>query len=152
MKKTVDATRPLSFEITQEDVDQAVPLDKNHCVIANALRHKSALITHVSVGASVTRITMGDKITRYLTPNFLRDALNNFDTTNKWYLPPGSYKLYPPSPGKTLDAMKTRNETTNKDRERNKYGKTGRNKMHVINRRVIEFKKIQELETKKKEG
>src|SRR5439155_15640808 len=100
-----DATDVLSFTITAKDVAKAKINDKNHCVVAEAIR-KMPGVLGIEVGIEVTRILMDTgEILRYRTPEGLATAARIFDKTEKWDLPLGTYSLHPPSPSMSLEQI-----------------------------------------------
>jgi hypothetical protein len=143
-----DATRILTFEITDDDVLHAIRKDKANCVIAQALKATPGVLS-VEVGITSTRITTADKVTRYRTPYVLRDALSNFDQTGHWDLPSGVYLIHPPQHHDRLDTIAKRNATHPK--RKGHYKTTGRNKIHRVNSRVIEYAALKAA-TKAAEG
>ena len=108
-----DATRRFVFEITKEDVKNAVPRNPERCVIRQAIHHTLPMITEIWVGASVTVLTVRETKTdefvkyRYGTPHILNVALNQFDQTGDWGLPPGIYYLGKIEPARRLQVRNT---------------------------------------------
>lgn len=114
--KVVDATMPLKFEITKQNVASAKCKDPKQCVIAQAMR--AALgdyIEEFEVGAFVTKVTFAGRVVRYRTPIVLARALRHFDRTGRWDLPPGMYGLRPLSASRRLgqSAGRTKNGKAN---------------------------------------
>ena len=139
-----DATDVLSFTINAKDVATAKINDKNHCVVAEAVR-KVPGVLGIEVGIDITRILMdtGD-ILRYKTPQGLANAARIFDKTEQWDLPLGTYSLHPPPPSMSLKQIhKEHRERKIKGRkDKPMYNiKTGRN-TPKFNSRHIEFAKI----------
>ena len=113
--KVKDATRPLEFRITNEQVKIARQGDPQHCVVAEGL---SACLGDyfdgVEVGAAFTKVYTGDKVTRYRTPKALRKAIPVFDRTGKWLLPPGTYRLLTVDPAHKLGHKKKKSKPKKK--------------------------------------
>lgn len=141
MKGLVDAKRSFLFSIDNQDVKIAKRHDKNHCVIACALRDVLG-ISKVEVGARTVRVWNGGKVVRYMTPTYLTTALKNFDSTGKWNLPDGVYRLNPPPVSQTLEGKTIQRAAEQRKAHRRKYPAKRNNKMRQINPRVIEFAKI----------
>lgn len=98
--KKKDATRPLVFSVTSENVEDAVCSDPSHCVLALALKDCFGdLFEDVQVGITCTKLYRGDgTVVRYRTPLALREALKTFDRSGKWLMPEGEYRLLPVAP------------------------------------------------------
>lgn len=93
-RKIVVARGPLEFTIKQRDHENAKCGDPAECVIAQALlRCVGEVFVGVQVGAKVTKVITDTKVIRYGTPSKLKEALQKFDKTGIWKLPPGVYKL-----------------------------------------------------------
>lgn len=98
---SVDATEPLTLEITQKSIDTATPKCAGSCVIAQAVKeHFGKKLEDIEVGATTTKIKVGGIIYRYTTPSRLRTSLLCFDITKKWDLPPGQITLLIRKPSK----------------------------------------------------
>lgn len=104
--KVKDADRPLYFIVDDESVYAGHRRDKNHCVLACALRERIPSAVTVEVGSSITKIRYKRKIVRYATPSSLRRELRKWDQTGRWQLPPGSYHLNPVPEERKLGARR----------------------------------------------
>jgi hypothetical protein len=139
-----DAIRKLGFEITKEDVLSAIPLDKSHCVIHNAIQNSLPFVTEIEVGARVTVLTTRDSRSgsqikmRYHTPDVLKNGLNTFDKTGNWDLKPGAYYLLPPSNCERLATIAAARANRGKIKKEPKQWPAGRPKA-PLNPRYIAF-------------
>lgn len=82
-----DYTRPprIDFQVTQKHIDDAVPRDSGHCMIADALRDAYPQATYVSVDLATIRFTDESAGFRYiyLTPGYAQKALIDWDAGEK---------------------------------------------------------------------
>jgi hypothetical protein len=95
----LDATRKLTFTVTQEDIDNADPRKPQSCVVARGINRSIPVEVSIDVGTRIVHLTFPDRTLRYATPELLSHAVRNFDKNFKWDLPPGVYELnvLPPS-------------------------------------------------------
>lgn len=98
-----DASKPLRFIIDPVHIESGACGDPQKCVIAQSLLDAVPLLSDVEVGSTITKVVIGDKCVRYMTPPRLRAALRVFDVTGKWNLPPGVYVLPIPRSGYKLN-------------------------------------------------
>ena len=95
-----DPIHAVSFEITKEDIKKAVCKDPSKCVVAQAIRRQFTMAgegTGIEVGSNISKVFIAgiETVFRFFTSGKLGDSLKEFDTTGKWPLPPGVYKLLP---------------------------------------------------------
>lgn len=128
----LNAVSRLIFVITAGMIGKAVRYEKAKCVVALALKDRKD-IADVLIGASVSTVTFtSGRVVRYRTPTILRDALNRWDRTGDWELPPGTYYLEVPAKPKTKYVKhKTANVVT--------FYTSGRRRRAARNPRHIEF-------------
>lgn len=84
--KVVDAVKPLTFNVTAVHHAYAKCKDPSNCVIAQAVKDSNIGefgLENIFVGATITKIRLGDRVIRYRTPAKLRAALIEFDNTGK---------------------------------------------------------------------
>lgn len=137
--KTIDATKPIWLEITEENVADAVCGDPEQCVIAQAFRsHCGDLFETIEVGATVTKVVRRDGVkVRYRTGALLRSALLHFDRTGQWDLPPGDYRLAPPHRSMRLENQPNNlHKMTQKQKNSPKKGRKKRKKVAPPTRRI----------------
>jgi hypothetical protein len=106
---TKDATKPLIFIISKDNIEAGECKNPNECVIAKAIQKTLGdFCDQIEVGCSITKLITGNTVVRYATPNNLRKAVKSFDLTGEWSLPPGEFKLLPPSKTAKLGARPSR--------------------------------------------
>jgi hypothetical protein len=90
-KKVVDATKPLSFVVTNQECKRGKPNDPCECAAALAIKrsHPGAIIAHVH--RSFSFVELPDKVIRYKTSGGLRDQTIRYDASKKF--DPGAYTL-----------------------------------------------------------
>lgn len=95
------ATKPLEFEITEEDVKNATCGDPRACVVAQALTRKlQDFFDWVEVGSRTTKVICSDRVISYRTSEQLSRGIIVFDATGNWFLKPGWYYLNRDEPSK----------------------------------------------------
>jgi len=111
-KKRVDAKRRVSMNITQSDIDGAVPGDGESCVAALcALRAFSAAHVYFYKATIYVQWDEGDIIFRYKPSGPLyRNVIRILDDPDKPNsdIQPGVYDLLPPPPGQRLGLNRSR--------------------------------------------
>lgn len=131
----LDAKQRLWFSILPKHVQRAKRLSKDDCVLAQALKDRPGIVA-VLIGASVSTVTIKNRVTRYRTPPVLREALNHFDRTGYWGLPAADYFLdVMPPPAEKIKS---------KGKNIVRFYANGRKRRVPLNPRLIEF-----LKTKK---
>lgn len=110
-----DATRPLTFEITEKHVKAAKCGDPSACVIAQAVTELCGdMFEKIEVGAKITKVyRIDNKVIRYVTSERLSKALIHWDKTQDWLLPPGKYRLLPPRGNNRAGIKKATGSKTN---------------------------------------
>ena len=93
--------------ITQEDIQLGETCSTKSCVIAEAIK-RDTRIDAVEVGKSITKITIAGVVTRYSPKASLIKAIDEFDKTGKWNLPPGTYRFYAPKGTQKLGSRPSR--------------------------------------------
>lgn len=70
-----------TVEVTQDDIDLAIPKTSSHCMIADAIQRILPDAKFVSVDLATIRLTVPKDQVRYtyLTPTFVQAALLDFD-------------------------------------------------------------------------
>lgn len=127
-----DATRPLTFEITEKHVAAASCGNPEACVIAQAItEHCGDMFERIEVGASVTKLyRIDNKVIRYITTDRLKRALIHWDQTGNWMLPPGKYRLNPPTTSRRLEnqppASGKRGDPNNRRKRKKTYNQPTR--------------------------
>lgn len=109
-REVLDATKPITIQITSKHLEKAVRCNGNRCVIAKAF-DDSALgefYDGIEVGLTVTKISLNNKILRYATPRELHPAIKYFDKTGQWNLSEGFYKFSVLSPSMKLNGRPSR--------------------------------------------
>lgn len=94
--KILDATKPLSVEVTEADVDHAIRKDQTHCAIALACMRGNGWKPKAVI-ATRSRLYMVDKkdtAVRYLMPPNAVRELTSFDRGASFT--PGVYRMTPP--------------------------------------------------------
>ena len=123
--RVMDSDKPLNFIITPAHHKAALESASGgcscptECVIAQALDQAiPGGFSKVEVGARITKITCEATMTivRYSTPAVLKSALQLFDKTKQWDLPPGTYKLYPLDKSLRMDTKRSRWHTKKKEK------------------------------------
>lgn len=86
----------IRIQVTQDQIDYAVPRNSSHCMIADAVKTSVPLADHVSVDLQTIRFSRPDIRKRYiyLTPRVAQLALVNWDAGIK--PPPFSFRLSSP--------------------------------------------------------
>lgn len=122
----MDATKPLSFEITKKCCQLAKRRDSQGCVIAQAL-HASIgdLCEGIFVGSNIIKIVTSDRIVRYTTPYKIRKQIPDFDKTGEWNLPLGQYTLQPVPLSRRLGSHKRWDKWRKTKKKKNQPRKGG---------------------------
>lgn len=91
-----ESKRDLVVDVTQADVDTAIPNAKDYCVFAEACKRDNKVgsrLIAVEVGAKILKLiyhsSRAIKIVRYIVDPDARQALLHFDHTSEWTLPLG---------------------------------------------------------------
>ena len=150
MLKVSEPRKPLRFEITPKHCDGAKRVGPCNCVIAQALMNKfGARLLEVQVLPTITCLMWSGGVThRYQTPRILRTALENWDKTGQWDLPPGVYELLPVHKSQTRRAQTERAKNRRLKGDVNmakRYPFSGKGRRRPLSPRVINLKLIQEL-------
>lgn len=105
-----DALQSLTIQIKQSHAKTAIKCDGNNCVIARAFKASllGQFIVGVEVGMVITKVRVGEKILRFATPSKLRPFIREFDATNVWNVPSGSFEFKPLSATLKLGARPSR--------------------------------------------
>lgn len=114
----VDAVTPLTFGVTQRDVDMGGVKAPEACAFALACKRKRHS-SDVRVYLSVTYIKSRNCWIRYLTPHSMRTEIVAFDRGGTFS--PGTYTLMPPG---TARAVGARPKVRNPRGPRTRYHKT----------------------------
>lgn len=89
-----DATKPMSFHVTAQDVMGSRCRSWTECAGANAIKRETGAET-VWVKRTITVLAFPNgNITRYRNPMMLTRAIEQYDVTGG-YFPEGMYRLYP---------------------------------------------------------
>lgn len=74
------APRP-TIEVTQKEIDEAIPRHSGHCMIADSIRRQIPNAKHISVDLQTIRFSDPKKMLRYtwLTPRFPQKVLAEWD-------------------------------------------------------------------------
>jgi hypothetical protein len=83
------------IEVTEADIDAAIPKDSGHCAIADAIARQVSGATRVTVDLQTIRWTDSDKGERYtyLTPRAAQVLLLDFDQGEREYCRPLTFRL-----------------------------------------------------------
>jgi hypothetical protein len=84
-----------TIEVTQTDIETAVPKDSGHCAIADAIARQIPGASRVTVDLQTIRWTDTEKGERYvyLTPRVAQALLLDFDQGERDYCQPLSFRL-----------------------------------------------------------
>tara|TARA_R110000824_G_scaffold12903_5_gene56311 strand:+ start:1432 stop:1863 length:432 start_codon:yes stop_codon:yes gene_type:complete len=96
----VDATEPLTFTVTKNDVALASRKDHPNCAIARSLMKQTGRDVLVSRSRVYVKQTYQDVWVRYISKNSLREQLISFDQGGTFSN--GEYSLNPAQPCKKL--------------------------------------------------
>lgn len=86
------------IEVTEADIEAAVPKDSGHCAIADAIGRQLPGVTNVTVDLQSIRWTdreAGERYT-YLTPRVAQALLLDFDNGDRDYCQPMTFRLDKP--------------------------------------------------------
>jgi hypothetical protein len=100
----VDAKKPLTLTIIDNDINKASIKEPADCAVARACRRQfMAKEVRVHLARVYLRTNKGNWV-RYMTPRYLRSEIIAFDRGGKFM--PGEFKLAPPNPADRLGAKR----------------------------------------------
>lgn len=100
-KRVVNATKPVTINITQRDVDTGDNKNPSGCAAAKAAKHSIEECISARVHVGRVYIEQDKKWIRYDTPDALRTEIIAFDKGGNFQ--PGEYTLRAISPGNTTE-------------------------------------------------
>lgn len=115
----VDAKEPMTLNIRQRDIDEALPEVGDGCVIARcALRAFDAKDVFVFRGTAYVQLDEGGTIERFTIPTKMRrDVVVPLDDRRFADIVPGRYDLVPPSGSERLGEAVKRRKRLRENRE-----------------------------------
>jgi hypothetical protein len=120
--KLKDAKKPLRFKVVQKNIDEAIPRDRQHCVLANAICDLP-FVRYADIGRTTAIVVWKDgEQLRYILPQRYLMGTDAFDKIETWELLPLNewIELLPPSSKKTLLAERKRGKVRRTTGDRSK--------------------------------
>lgn len=114
-KPLVDLTESVEFTVRTADVRAATRGTGHHCVVAQSLARRDAIVS-LTIGTMVVTLEYADRVVRGFHSQALRRAIREFDKTGEFT--PGVYVVRPPSPSKRLGHQKPKTPATGKEKKR----------------------------------
>lgn len=103
----VDADRPLMLDVRAVDVGKAKSRDPRRCAFARACK-RIYRARQAFFFRTVAWLQFDDRLERYFLPESMQKELVSFDRSGT--IASGTYRLSPPVPSQTLEAIQTRSE------------------------------------------
>lgn len=120
-----DAKKPLTLEITPDNIKNGKPRDPRNCVGGLSCQDRfGEVFEGVEFGSNITKLYFPFVIIRYRTPNAIAKAIPIFDAPKgKWTLPPWEIHPSPPEPCLPIGGQKKgMGEMEQKEKEADRKG------------------------------
>jgi hypothetical protein len=135
--KMVDAKKPLTIELTIDDIKGSKTRDPRHCAFAEACKRSSSGVLAAYFFRQTAWLEYDDKMVRYILPGSVQKEIVSFDRGG--LMASGVYRLTPPKGSNSLAAARKRSKTRKKHPQGN--GRIKRKVKHIVGLRTMHDQK-----------